>query len=173
MSSIPGRPRTGRRFGGDAEHQKAMMGNLVASLIAAEAIVTTEAKAKALRPVVEKCVTKAKKATGDEDRRVDLQRQVVAFIRDKDMAHKLFAEIGPRYVDRSGGYTRILKLGPRHGDNAPMARVELVWVTLCDDVVDVTSGPAGPLVRVKLVVAYDGTGFAGIAPQPGIKTVGG
>ncbi len=102
------------------------MGNLVASLIAAEAIVTTEAKAKALRPVVEKCVTKAKKASGDDDRRVDLQRQVVAFIRDKDMAHKLFAEIGPRYTDRPGGYTRILKLGPRHGDNAPMARIEFV-----------------------------------------------
>jgi large subunit ribosomal protein L17 len=126
MSSIPGRPRKGRRFGGDAEHQKAMMGNLVASLIAAEAIVTTEAKAKALRPVVEKCVTKAKKASADEDRGVFLQRQVVAFIRDKDMAHKLFAEIGPRYTDRAGGYTRILKLGPRHGDNAPMARIEFV-----------------------------------------------
>ena len=126
MATIPGRPRKGRRFGGDAEHQKAMMGNLVASLIAAEAIVTTEAKAKALRPVVEKCVTKAKKATLDEDRSVHLQRQVVAFIRDKDMAHKLFADIGPRYADRSGGYTRILKLGPRHGDNAPMARIEFV-----------------------------------------------
>ena len=119
-------PKKGRRFGGDAAHQKAMMGNLVASLIAAEAIVTTEAKAKALRPVVEKCVTKAKKATADEDRRVHQQRQVVAFIRDKDMAHKLFAEIGPRYADRPGGYTRILKLGPRHGDNAPMARIEFV-----------------------------------------------
>ena len=126
MSSIPGRPRKGRRFGGDAEHQKSMMGNLVASLIAAEAIVTTEAKAKALRPVVEKCITKAKKATADADRSVCLQRQVVAFIRDKDMAHKLFAEIGPRYTDRAGGYTRILKLGPRHGDNAPMARIEFV-----------------------------------------------
>jgi len=126
MATIPGRPRKGRRFGGDAEHQKAMMGNLVASLIAAEAIVTTEAKAKALRPVVEKCVTKAKKASLDEERSVHLQRQVVSFIRDKDMAHKLFAEIGPRYVDRAGGYTRILKLGPRHGDNAPMARIEFV-----------------------------------------------
>jgi large subunit ribosomal protein L17 len=126
MSSVPGRPRRGRRFGGDSAHQKAMMGNLVASLIAAEAIVTTEAKAKALRPVMEKCVTKAKKATDNQDRRVDLQRQVVAFIRDKDMAHKLFAEIGPRYSDRAGGYTRILKLGPRHGDNAPMARIEFV-----------------------------------------------
>lgn len=117
---MPGTPKKGRRFGGDAAHQKAMMGNLVASLIAAEAIVTTEAKAKALRPVVEKVVTKAKKGG------VHRHRNVVAFIRDKDMAHKLFEEIGPRYVDRPGGYTRILKLGPRHGDNAPMARIEFV-----------------------------------------------
>jgi large subunit ribosomal protein L17 len=115
-----GTPKKGRRFGGDAAHQKAMLGNLVASLIAAEAIVTTEAKAKALRPVAEKVITKAKKGG------VHNQRQVVAFIRDKDMAHKLFDEIGPRYADRNGGYTRILKLGPRHGDNAPMARIELI-----------------------------------------------
>ena len=81
---------------------------------------TTEAKAKALRPIVEKCVTKAKKGG------VYRQRDVVAFIRDKDMAHKLFDDIGPRYTDRPGGYTRILKLGPRHGDNAPMARIEFV-----------------------------------------------
>jgi large subunit ribosomal protein L17 len=126
MTTLPGRPRKGPRFGGDAEHQKAMVGNLVASLIAAEAIVTTEAKAKYLRPIVEKCVTKAKKAHENEDRKVHLQRQVVALIRDKDMAHKLFVEIGPRYADRAGGYTRILKLGPRHGDNAPMARIEFV-----------------------------------------------
>src|SRR5579863_5005183 len=116
MSKIPGRPKKGRRFGGDAEHQKAMMGNLVASLIAAEGIVTTEAKAKHLRPIVEKCVTKAKKAASDDAQAVHLQRQVVSLIRDKDMANKLFADIGPRYADRSGGYTRILKLGPRHGD---------------------------------------------------------
>jgi large subunit ribosomal protein L17 len=115
-----GTPKKGRRFGGDAAHQKAMLGNLVASLIAAEAIVTTEAKAKALRPVAEKVITKAKKGG------VHNQRQVIAFIRDKDMAHKLFEEIGPRYADRNGGYTRILKLGPRHGDNAPMARLELI-----------------------------------------------
>ena len=126
MSGIPGRPKKGRRFGGDAEHQKAMVGNLVASLIAAEAIVTTEAKATFLRPIVEKCVTKAKKAHANEDAAVHLQRQVVALIRDKDMASKLFSEIGPRYADRAGGYTRILKLGPRHGDNAPMARIEFV-----------------------------------------------
>lgn len=120
MSGIPGTPKKGPRFGSGAAHQKAMMGNLVASLIAAEGIVTTEAKAKALRPVMEKCVTKAKKGG------VHQHRQVVAFIRDKDMAHKLFAEIGPRYESRPGGYTRILKLGPRHGDNAPMARIEFV-----------------------------------------------
>ncbi len=117
---MPGAPKKGARFGGDAAHQKAMLGNLVASLIAAEAIVTTEAKAKALRPVAEKLITKAK-AGG-----VHNHRQVVAFIRDKDMAHKLFDEIGPRYADRPGGYLRILKLGPRPGDNAPMARVEFV-----------------------------------------------
>ena len=117
---MPATPKKGRRFGGGAAHQKAMMGNLVASLIAAEGLVTTEAKAKALRPVAEKMVTKAKKGG------VDHQRQVVAFIRDKDMAHKLFTEIAPRYEERPGGYTRILKLGPRHGDNAPMARIEFV-----------------------------------------------
>ncbi|HEX3540407.1 MAG TPA: 50S ribosomal protein L17 [Acidimicrobiales bacterium] len=126
MATLPGRPKQGRRFGGSSAHQKAMYGNLVASLIAAEAIVTTEAKAKYLRPIIEKCVTKAKKAAANPDTAVHNQRLVVALIRDKDMAHKLFAEIGPRYADRSGGYTRILKLGPRHGDDAPMARIEFV-----------------------------------------------
>jgi large subunit ribosomal protein L17 len=113
-------PKKGHRLGSDASHQKALLGNLVASLVAAEYLVTTEAKAKALRPVAERMITKAKRGG------VHNQRQVVAFIRDKDMAHKLFDEIGPRYATRNGGYLRILKLGPRHGDNAPMARVELV-----------------------------------------------
>ena len=115
-----GTPTKGKRFGGSAAHQKAMLGNLVASLNAAEFVVTTEAKAKALRPVAEKCITAATKGG------VANQRRVVALIRDKDMAHKLFAEIGPPYTERPGGYTRILKLGPRPGDNAPMARIELV-----------------------------------------------
>ena len=96
------------------------MANLVASLIAAEGIVTTESKAKAVRPIAEKMITKARKGG------VHNHRQVVAFLRDKEMASKLFDEIGPRYEDRPGGYTRILKLGPRQGDNAPMARIELV-----------------------------------------------
>ncbi len=117
---MPGTPTKGRRFGGSSAHQKAMMANLVASLIAAEAIVTTEAKAKAMRPVAEKIITKAKLGG------VHRHRQVVSFIGDKDMAHKLFEEVGPRYAERNGGYTRILKLGPRHGDKAPMARIELV-----------------------------------------------
>tara|TARA_Y100000590_G_scaffold372355_1_gene435382 strand:- start:249 stop:542 length:294 start_codon:yes stop_codon:yes gene_type:complete len=97
-----------------------MMANLVASLIAAEAITTTEAKAKAVRPIAEKMITKARKGG------VHNHRQVVSFLRDREMASKLFDEIGPRYADRPGGYTRILKVGPRHGDNAPMARIELV-----------------------------------------------
>ncbi|HTU37311.1 MAG TPA: 50S ribosomal protein L17 [Acidimicrobiales bacterium] len=113
-------PKRGRRLGGSSAHQKSMMGNLVASLIAAESLVTTEAKAKALRPVAEKCVTAAVRGG------LANHRNVVALIRDKDMAHKLFEEIGPRYADRPGGYTRILKLGPRPGDNAPMARIEFV-----------------------------------------------
>ena len=117
---MPAQPKKGRRFGGSASHQRLMMGNLVASLIAAEALVTTEAKAKALRPVAEKVITKAKKGG------LLRHRQVVSFLGDKDMAHKLFSEIGPRYEDRQGGYLRILKLGPRHGDNAPMARIEFV-----------------------------------------------
>jgi len=113
-------PRKGRRFGGAGHHERLMMANLVASLIAAEAITTTEAKAKALRPVVEKVITKAKKGG------LHRHRQVVSFIGDREMASKLFDEIGPRYQDRPGGYTRVLKLGPRQGDNAPMARIELV-----------------------------------------------
>ena len=117
---MPGTPTKGRRLGGSSAHQKAMLANLVASLVAAEGIVTTLAKAKAMRPVAEKMITKAKKGG------VHQHRQVMAFLRDKDMAHKLFEEIGPRYAERNGGYTRILKLGPRHGDNAPMAKIELV-----------------------------------------------
>ena len=103
-----------------------MMANLVASLVAAEALVTTEAKAKALRPVAEKMITKAKNAAENPDTRLHNLRQVQSYLGDREMTAKLFDEIGPRYADRNGGYLRILKLGPRHGDNAPMARVEFV-----------------------------------------------
>ena len=117
---MQGTPKRGRRLGGDAAHQKAMLGNLVASLFAAESLVTTEARAKAMRPVAEKCITAARRGG------LHQQRQVMSFLRDRDMTTKLFTDIAPRYASRPGGYIRILKLGPRPGDNAPMARVELV-----------------------------------------------
>ncbi len=117
---MPGRPRKARRFGGSAQHQKLMMANLVASLVAAEGIVTTEARAKAMRPVAERLITKAKKGG------LHNFRQVLSYLGDVEMTTKLFDEVGPRYETRPGGYTRVLKLGPRKGDNAPMARIELV-----------------------------------------------
>jgi large subunit ribosomal protein L17 len=123
---MPATPRRARNFGGDAAHQRLMMANLVASLFAAEGIVTTEAKAKALRPIAEKLITKAKKAQDDEPLRVHRIRQIQGYLNDKEMTWKLVHEVAPRYLDRNGGYTRILKLGPRQGDNAPMARIELV-----------------------------------------------
>jgi large subunit ribosomal protein L17 len=113
-------PRKGPRLGSGPAHQKQLLANLAAHLFEAGAITTTVAKAKALRPYAEKLITKAKKGG------VHQQRQVVSTIHDQAVAHKLFAEIAPRYADRNGGYLRILKLGPRPGDNAPMARIELV-----------------------------------------------
>jgi large subunit ribosomal protein L17 len=113
-------PRKGPRFGRDPAHQRLLMANLAASLFEAEHIITTEAKAKALRPYAERLITKAKRG-GVHDR-----RQVIATIHDKAVTHKLFADIAPRYEHRPGGYLRILKLGPRPGDAAPMARIELV-----------------------------------------------
>jgi len=119
-ADMQGRPRKATRFGGSAQHQKLMMANLVASLVAAEGIVTTEAKAKAVRPIAEKVITKAKKGG------LHNYRQVLSYLGDVEMTTKLFEDVGPRYVERPGGYTRILKLGPRQGDNAPMAKIELV-----------------------------------------------
>ena len=116
-----GTPTKGKRLGGSAKHQRLMMANLVASLIAAEGIVTTEAKAKALRPVAEKVITKAAKGG------LHNHRQILAFLNDTEIADKLIEDVGPRYADRPGGYTRILKLSDRrNGDNAPMAIIELV-----------------------------------------------
>ncbi|MCB0974956.1 MAG: 50S ribosomal protein L17 [Actinobacteria bacterium] len=114
------KPRRGPNLGGSAAHERLIMANLANCLFEAEGITTTVTKAKALRPFAERLITKAKK--GD----VHNARLIVAAIRDKDVANKLMSDIGPRYKDRNGGYTRILKLGPRPGDNAPMARIELV-----------------------------------------------
>jgi large subunit ribosomal protein L17 len=123
---MPATPRRARSFGSDAHHQRLMMANLAASLFAAEAIVTTEAKAKALRPIAEKLITKAKKAQDDDPMRVHRIRQIQGYLGDREMTHKLVNDVAPRYLERPGGYLRIYKLGPRQGDNAQMARVELV-----------------------------------------------
>lgn len=113
-------PKKGARLGSGPAHQKLMLGGLAASLFTHEKVKTTEAKAKALRPHAEKLITFAKR--GD----VAARREVLKVIPDRDVVHKLFSEIGPRYAERSGGYTRIMKLGPRKGDAAPMAIIELI-----------------------------------------------
>ncbi|PRY52019.1 LSU ribosomal protein L17P [Geodermatophilus tzadiensis] len=113
-------PTKGPRLGGSASHERLMLANLATSLFEHGRITTTEAKAKRLRPFAEKLVTFAKR--GD----LHARRQVMTVIRDKDVVHHLFAEIGPRFENRPGGYTRITKVGSRKGDNAPMAVIELV-----------------------------------------------
>jgi len=124
---MPATPKRGRRFGGSPKHQRLMVANLVCSLVASPTgIVTTEAKAKALRPVAEKLITKAKKAQDEGPTRVHRIRQIQGYLGDREMTHKLVNDVAPRYVDRNGGYTRILKLGARQGDSAEMARIELV-----------------------------------------------
>lgn len=119
-------PRRAPRFGGSAAHQRLLMANMAASLFAAEGITTTEAKAKALRPIAEKLITKAKKAQEEGPLRVHRIRQIQGYLGDKEMTAKLVNEVAPKYMARNGGYTRILKLGTRQGDAAPMARIELV-----------------------------------------------
>jgi large subunit ribosomal protein L17 len=113
-------PKKGARLGGSPAHQRLIVANLATSLFEHGRITTTEAKARVLRPFAEKLITKAKK--GDLHNR----RQVLSTIRDKGVVHALFEEIAPRYAERPGGYTRITKIGPRKGDNAPMAVIELV-----------------------------------------------
>ena len=114
------KPSKGPRLGGSSSHQKALLANLAASLFEHGRIKTTEPKARALRPYAEKLITHAKKGT------LHNRREVMKKIRDKDVVHALFAEIGPFFADREGGYTRIIKVEARKGDNAPMAVIELV-----------------------------------------------
>jgi large subunit ribosomal protein L17 len=114
------KPKKGPRLGSGPAHQKAMLANLSRSLIEHEKIRTTQTKAKEVQPLAEKLITLAK--DGD----LHARRQALRVVTDKAVVHKLFAEIGPRYQDRPGGYTRIIKLGPRLGDAAPMVILELV-----------------------------------------------
>jgi large subunit ribosomal protein L17 len=113
-------PKKGARLGGSPAHQRLILSNLATALFEHGRITTTEAKARVLRPHAEKLITKAKK--GDLHNR----REVLKTIRDKSVVHVLFTEIAPTFADRPGGYTRITKIGPRKGDNAPMAVIELV-----------------------------------------------
>jgi large subunit ribosomal protein L17 len=114
------KPTKGPRLGGSSSHQKALLANLATALFEHGRIKTTETKARALRPYAEKLITHAKKGT------LHNRREVLKKIRDKDVVHSLFAEIGPFFSDRNGGYTRIIKVENRKGDNAPMAVIELV-----------------------------------------------
>jgi large subunit ribosomal protein L17 len=112
--------RAGRKLGRDSAQRKALYSNLAGALIEHGRIKTTEAKAKEVRPIVEQMITLGKR--GD----VHAHRQAVAFLRSKPIAHRLFADVAPRFAERPGGYTRVVKLGPRQGDSAPMAYLELV-----------------------------------------------
>jgi large subunit ribosomal protein L17 len=114
------KPTKGKRLGGSAAHQKLMLSNLATALFEHGRITTTETRARLLRPLAEKLITKAKR--GDLHNR----REVLKRIHDKSVVHTLFTEIAPSFADRPGGYTRITKVGPRKGDNAPMAVIELV-----------------------------------------------
>jgi large subunit ribosomal protein L17 len=112
--------QTGRKLGRDAAHRKALFANLTGALIQHGRIKTTEAKAKSVKPIAEKMITLGRR--GD----VAAQRQAVAYLRSKDVVHKLFHDVAPRFADRPGGYSRIVKLGPRQGDAAEMVYLELV-----------------------------------------------
>jgi large subunit ribosomal protein L17 len=126
------KPRKAGRFGGSPGHHNLMMANLATELFRHGRIQTTHAKAKTVQPIAERIITLAKR--GD----LHSRRQVLQTIRDKDVAHKLFADVGPAFSERNGGYTRVLKLGPRKGDAAPMALIELL-----DDVGTVTGRDVG------------------------------
>lgn len=130
-------PKKGARLGSNPKHQRLMLANLASSLFEHERITTTEAKAKLLRPYAERLITKARKGS------VHDRRQVLSVIEDRNVVHKLFSDIGPRFTERNGGYTRILKIGPRNGDNAPMALIELVdegTATVVDETDESTGG---------------------------------
>src|ERR687884_776639 len=112
--------RAGRKLGRDASHRKALYANLAGALIEHGRIKTTVAKAKEVRPIAEQMITLGRR--GD----IHARRQALAYLRSQDVVHKLFSDVGPRFVDRPGGYSRIVKIGPRPGDAAPMAYLELV-----------------------------------------------
>ena len=149
-------PTKGPRLGGGPAHERLMLANLATALFEHGRITTTEAKAKRLRPLAERLITFAKR--GD----LHARRRVMTVVRDKSVVHTLFTEIGPNYAGRQGGYTRITKIGPRKGDNAPMAVIELVEPMLEQVVAEATgatkraakekAAAAAPVAVVETVV---------------------
>ncbi|MDG4821180.1 50S ribosomal protein L17 [Asanoa sp. WMMD1127] len=129
-------PTKGPRLGGSPAHERLLLANLATALFRHGKITTTETKAKRLRPLAEQLITKAKR--GD----LHARRRVLTVVRDKDVVFNLFDEIAPRYANRSGGYTRIVKTVPRKGDNAPMAIIELV-----EELVEAPAAPAKKTAR--------------------------
>ena len=138
-------PKKGRRLGGSPAHQRLILANLATQLFEHGRITTTEAKARLLRPFAEKLITKAKKAPLGTTESLHNRREVLKTIRDKSVVHALFTDIAETFAERPGGYTRITKLGPRKGDNAPMAVIEFV-----DRDVEAKGKDSGP------VLAYEG-----------------
>ena len=136
-------PKKGARLGGSPAHQRLIVSNLATALFEHGRITTTEAKARVLRPVAEKLITKAKK--GDLHNR----REVLKTIRDKSVVHTLFTEIAPTFAERPGGYTRITKIGPRKGDNAPMAVIELVTEAYAPKPAKPKAKKAAPAAKVE------------------------
>ena len=143
------KPTKGPRLGGSSSHQKALLANLATSLFEHGRIKTTEPKARALRPYAEKLITHAKKGT------LHNRREVMKKIRDKDIVHVLFAEIGPFFADREGGYTRIIKVEARKGDNAPMAVIELVREKTATNEADRARRAAGSKAATKAAPAAE------------------
>ncbi len=162
------KPTKGARLGGSPAHERLILANLATQLFQHGRIRTTEAKAKRLRPLAEKLITKAKK--GDMHNR----RQVLTVVRDKGVVHHLFAEIAPTFAERPGGYTRITKLGPRKGDAAPMAVIELVSeqlspVTVSRPAAAAETAPAAPAEEVTETPAAEAPAAEAEAPEAEAK----
>ncbi|MCG5431818.1 50S ribosomal protein L17 [Mycobacterium sp. MYCO198283] len=153
------KPTKGPRLGGSSSHQKAILANLATSLFEHGRIRTTEPKARALRPYAEKLITHAKKGT------LHNRREVMKKIRDKDVVHTLFAEIGPFYADRNGGYTRIIKVENRKGDNAPMAVIELVQEKTVTSEADRARRSGGAATAAPQKVAAAAAPQAAVEPE--------
>src|SRR4051794_10771223 len=145
------KPTKGPRLGGSPAHQRLILANLATQLFEHGRITTTESRARALRPLAEKLITKAKK--GDLHNR----REVLKTVRDKSVVHVLFTEIAPTFAERPGGYTRITKIGPRKGDNAPMAVIELVTESYTPKPAKAKKEKAAPAAKAEKVEEVEET----------------